>query len=133
MKARPVLSSFSILAARILFFSSTTAYAQSEHASSAEKPPVSFTPGERAWLASHPGITLAGCREGEPYGFVNERSGYIGVIPDMTERIETLPGIRIQFKPVEYGMLPDDVMSCRDASENLKKVHGGAPTVHHTT
>ncbi len=111
MNARQVLSPFIILTALLLFFIANTAQAQAERASSEEKIPINFTPGERAWLASHPVITLAAYRDGAPYGFVDEQGGYIGVIPDITARIEKLLGIRIQFKPVEYGVLLDYVRS----------------------
>ena len=111
MNARQALSSFIITAALILFFIAATAYAQAESASSAEQILISFTPGERAWLAGHPVITLAAYSDGAPYGFVDEQGGYIGVIPDIIARIEKLLGIRIQFKPVEYGVLLDYVKS----------------------
>jgi len=111
MKARQALSPFIILAALILFLIAVTAQAQTGYTAAAEKPQIKFTSQERAWLASHPVITLATYREGAPYGFVDEQGGYIGVIPDITSQIEKLLGIRIQFKPVEYGVLLDYVKS----------------------
>ena len=111
MKARPARSPYSFLAALMLFFIASTTLAQTNYTAADQKPRIKFTPEEQAWLATHPVITLATYSEAAPYGFVDEQGGYIGVIPDITSRIEKLLGIRIQFKPVEYGVLLEDVKS----------------------
>ncbi|MBI2423934.1 MAG: ABC transporter substrate-binding protein [Candidatus Hydrogenedentes bacterium] len=68
-----------------------------------------LTPEEQDFLREHPRITVSTYHEAAPYGFVDESGNYVGVVPDLTGRLETLLGIQLTFNPVEYGELVDRV------------------------
>ena len=78
------------------------------------KPSVELSDQERAWLTHNQSLEIITDSDMAPYGFMDEQGHYIGVLPDVSARIEQLLGIRIQFKPVPYDTLIDLVREVGD-------------------
>ena len=62
-----------------------------------EPPLVALTAAERAWIAAHPVVRVAGDRAWPPIEFIGESGRFEGLAVDYLRRIEELVGLRFEF------------------------------------
>ena len=63
----------------------------------AQVPPVELSPAERAWIAAHPVIRVAGDRSLPPIEWIGDSGQFEGLSVDYLRRIEELVGLGFEF------------------------------------